>query len=110
MADELNCLIVGGLSYIGLHIAKYLLEKYPNAKLAILDLSSNTTYTNEILKKVENYPQQCSITIGSSGNSELVKKILKERKVKVIFYKVIVLKLLPYTVPFFLINDSFIIC
>lgn len=82
MADELNYLIVGGLSYIGLHIAEYLLNKYSNIKLTILDLSSNTTYTNEILKKFRSYPQQCFIIVGSGSNSELVKKILEERKVK----------------------------
>ncbi|VDN87261.1 unnamed protein product [Brugia pahangi] len=89
MADELNFLIVGGLSYIGLHIMEYLLEKYPNIKLTILDLSSNTACTNEILKKVENYRQQCVITIGSPGNSELVTKLLKEHKVKIIFIALI---------------------
>uniref|UniRef100_A0A8R1XSQ0 NAD(P)-bd_dom domain-containing protein n=1 Tax=Onchocerca volvulus TaxID=6282 RepID=A0A8R1XSQ0_ONCVO len=88
MADELNYLIVGGLSYIGLHITQYLLEKYPNVKLTILDLSSNTIYANRILKKAENYPQRCIITIGSSSNSELVKKILEERKINIVLYNV----------------------
>lgn len=82
MADELNYLIVGGLNYIGFHIAEYLLEKYPSIKLTILDLSFNSACANEILKKVESYPQQCTVTIGSSSNGELVKKILEERKVK----------------------------
>lgn len=88
MADELNFLIVGGLSYIGLHIMEYLLEKYPNIKLTILDLSSNTACTNEILKKVENYRQQCIIAIGSPGNSELVKKLLKEHKINNVLYNI----------------------
>ncbi|KAK6107167.1 NAD dependent epimerase/dehydratase family protein [Brugia pahangi] len=88
MADELNFLIVGGLSYIGLHIMEYLLEKYPNIKLTILDLSSNTACTNEILKKVENYRQQCVITIGSPGNSELVTKLLKEYKINNVLYNI----------------------
>ncbi|EFO20509.2 hypothetical protein LOAG_07979 [Loa loa] len=88
MADELNYLIVGGLSYIGLHITEYLLEKYPNVKLTILDLSSNTACTNEILKKVENYPQQCAIIIGSSGNYELVTKILVEQKINTVLFNV----------------------
>ncbi|CAG9529717.1 unnamed protein product [Cercopithifilaria johnstoni] len=88
MADELNYLIVGGLSYIGLHIVEYLLKKYPNVKLTILDLSFNAAYANEILKKVENYPQQCTITIGSSGNSELVKKILEKQKINTVLYNV----------------------
>ncbi|KAL3999104.1 NAD dependent epimerase/dehydratase family protein [Acanthocheilonema viteae] len=88
MTDELNYLIVGGLSYIGLHIAEYLLEKYPNVKLTILDLSSNTAYTNEILKKIENYPQQCTVIIGSSGNCELATKILEKRKISTVLYNV----------------------
>uniref|UniRef100_A0A0R3S6S9 NAD(P)-bd_dom domain-containing protein n=1 Tax=Elaeophora elaphi TaxID=1147741 RepID=A0A0R3S6S9_9BILA len=88
MADDLNYLIVGGLGYIGLHIAEYLLEKYSNVNLTILDLSYNTVYANEILKKVENYPQQCTVTIGSSCNSELVKKILEERRINTVLYNV----------------------
>lgn len=96
MADEFNCLIFGGLSYIGLHVAEYLLEKYPNVNLTILDLSSNTAYADGILKKVESYPQQCTVITGSSGNSELVMKILEERKVKYLLlcYMDIVIRLL----------------
>ncbi|MCP9260284.1 hypothetical protein DINM_003651 [Dirofilaria immitis] len=88
MDDELNYLVVGGISYIGLHISEYLLEKCPNIKLTILDLSSNTAYANGILKKVENYPKQCTITIGSPCNSELVKKILEERKINTVLYNI----------------------
>ncbi|VDK87637.1 unnamed protein product [Litomosoides sigmodontis] len=88
MIDEFNCLLFGGLSYIGFYIIEYLLEKYPNVNLSILDLSSNTTYASEVLKKVNSYPEQCTIIIGSSGNSELVMKILEERKIDTVLYNV----------------------
>uniref|UniRef100_A0A915Q007 NAD(P)-binding domain-containing protein n=1 Tax=Setaria digitata TaxID=48799 RepID=A0A915Q007_9BILA len=88
-SDKANYLFIGGLSYIGLYTVEYLLVKYPKANLTVLDLLvDNTNYTADILKKFENYSERCAVITGSCSNNELVKKILKERKINIVLYNV----------------------
>ncbi|VDN05501.1 unnamed protein product [Thelazia callipaeda] len=86
MVDEKSYLLVGGLTYLGLNMADYLLKKDSNIKLTILDLidKENYTYVTQIAQKFK--PPKFSMYRGSGANAELVKKVLTEQQISIVLY------------------------
>ena len=75
-----SILITGGAGFIGANLVEYLVEKYPEYKIVVLDL---LTYAGDLnnLKSVKNAPNYSFIK-GDICNRMLVEQIFEENNIK----------------------------
>lgn len=81
MRDGSCCLIVGGLGYVGSHVATHIMEKYPHSKLTIVDTRRDSFEGFRFLSKFDFGEGERPLIVRPASSGELVGKMLAERQV-----------------------------